>query len=128
MLHRLLVGQGFRLAGELLLGVWGFSKGPFSPQSASMLQTGKPAGKPAAAWKGCPTEQHSRNQIAARSGRRNRGSDKRSALGQKAKDTLDTRLQPRRMASSRHEETRLKPHVQKSSRRGKKPRCSSTRN
>src|SRR5207248_7067957 len=28
--------------------------------------------------------------------------------------------------SSRHEETRLKPHVQKSSRRGKKPSCSST--
>src|SRR5438128_11264261 len=75
----------------------------------------------------CPTKLHSRNQIEARSGRRNRGSDQRSALSQKAKDTLDTRLQPRRMASSRHEETRLKPHVQKSSRHGKKPRCSSTK-
>ena len=46
---KFLVGRGFCPAAELLLGVCGFSKGLFSAQSASMLQTGKPAGKPAAA-------------------------------------------------------------------------------
>src|SRR5437762_2152858 len=57
---KFLVGRGFCPAAELLLGVCDFSKGPFAPQSASMLQTGKPAGKPAAAWKGCPTRNLSR--------------------------------------------------------------------
>src|SRR5207302_10248850 len=68
-----------------------------------------------------------RSIIAATKSKPEAESVTEAAVSQKAKDTLGTRLQPRRMASSRHEETRLKPHVQKSSRRGKKPRCSSTK-